>query len=311
MSFESFLGELRANSEARAKVAPPPGAVDCAVAVTGLDGAPAPEGLTEHPPEAYRAMQEVLGLSRLVLLQPDEPGFDIEMLLQARAALATSPDDLVEDCTRAFATLAPGEDPARLADLADAGIDGLSLSMLRGHETCRWEDLDRHVRRTHDITGWNREIVLDGSDLHELEKTIRDWPGETVLAECGGFRFSRSVTQPGFRSLRRLIDRGHVWVKLSRPERLSIKGVPEDPEVAELVRALIDWAPERMLWGSGWPDLPDEHSGEAEDPERAGARAALDRLAEWGASPESLTRILLRNPEELYGFPAWPLAPEA
>jgi D-galactarolactone isomerase len=310
MSFESFLGELRADADERAKVVPPPGAVDCEVTITSLDGERAVGGLPEHPPHAYRERQEELGLARAVLFQPDVPGADVEFPLRAKEALAVSPDGLVEDCTRAFATLGPGEDPKRLADLAGAGIDGLRLSMLRGRLTCPWEELDRHVRRTHDLTGWSREISLDGSDLHELEQMLRGWPGETVFSDCGGFRFSRSLTQPGFRALRRLIDRGHVWVKLARPYAISKTGEADDPEVRTLARALADWAPERMLWGSGWPHL--ERAGETgkEEGEGSADRAQLDLLAEWVPSKEVRTRILLRNPEELYGFAPWPVAPD-
>ncbi|UUX51228.1 amidohydrolase family protein [Nisaea acidiphila] len=308
MSFESFLGELRADADEKARVAPPPGAVDCAVSVTSLDGEAAPAGQPEHPPHAYREVQEELGLDRLVLLPP-EGGGDTDLLLKARDALAVSRGDLVEDCVRVFAGLGSGEDPARLADLAEAGIGGLKLTMLRGRETCSWDDLDRHVRRTHDLTGWNREIALDGSDLHELEQTIRGWPGETILSDCGGFRFSRSLTQPGFRALRRLIDRGRLWVKLACPYRISKTGDAGDTEVGEIARALVDWAPERMLWGSGWPNADGAPAREDEQ-ERSGAAVLLDLLADWAPSKETRTRILLRNPEELYGFEPWPIAPE-
>ncbi|WP_420403834.1 amidohydrolase family protein [Nisaea sp.] len=310
MSFENFLGELHVDADARAKVAPPPGAVDCAVTLTSLDGEQATDGLPEHPPHAYRELQEDLGLARAVLVQQDAPGADVEFLLRAKAALAASPDGLLEDCARAFATLGPGEDPKRLAELAEAGIDGLRLDMLRGRLTCPWEELDRHVRRIYDVVGWSREIALDGSDLHELEQKMRDWPGQTILADCGGFRFSRCLTQPGFRALRRLIDRGRFWVKLSRPYAISKTGDPEDAEVCALARALADWAPERMLWGSGWPHLerPGEtRVGEEQDP---ADRALLELLAEWAPSREVRTRILLRNPEELYGFALWPVAPD-
>jgi len=310
MAFENFLGDLRADSDQRAKVVPPPGAVDCEVTVTSLDGEQPPGALPDHPPHAYREMQEELGLARAVLFQPDAPEADVEFLLQAKAALRTSPDGLVEDCVRAFATIGPGEDPVRLAELAGAGIDGLSLTMLRGRLTCPWDDLDRHVRRVHDLTGWNREIALDGSDLHELEQKLRDWPGETILSDCGGFRFSRSLTQPGFRALRRLIDRGRFWVKLARPYAISRTGETDDPEVGTLARALAEWAPERMLWGSGWPHLDLGRETPGAEEERSADRMLLEQLAEWAPSKEVRTRILLRNPEELYGFAPWPVAPD-
>lgn len=309
MSFESFLGELRADAD-ELVLRLPPGAVDCAVCPTSLDGEPAPKDalgrpVAEAPPHAYRELQEELGLARVVLVQPDLPGIDIEMLLKMRAALATSPDGLVEDCARVFARIDPDEDPVRLAELSEEGIDGMQLTMLHGRLSCPWDGLDRHVRRTFDVTGWNRELSLDGSDLHELEQMIRDWPGETILSDIGGFRFSRSLTQPGFRALRRLIDRGRLWVRLSSPHRIARDGATDDPEVDALAAALVDWAPERMIWGTGWPQY--DRPAEAESEASSGADF-LGPLGRWVGAADIRRQVLCSNPEELFGFDTWPVS---
>lgn len=303
MSFEAFLGELRADADER-RVTSPPGAVDCDVRITSVSDKAPPKGLPEHPPEAYREVQEELGLSRVVLIQPDALGFDNSTLLTALQVLSADPEGAVEDCARAFCMVRPETDAAELKDLAAAGVTGMRVTMLRHLESCPWDELDRHVRRVHDLTGWDVELAMDGSDLHEVAQMIRAWPCNIILPDLGGFRFSRSLTQPGFRSLRHLVDRGRVWVKLAAPYVIAKDGSPEDPEVSELAGALVDWAPERMVWGSAWPHL--SWTGEADSlPESLGL---MESLGAWVADEEIRDRILLENPEGLYGFGMWPVA---
>ena len=303
MFFEAFLGELRADVDER-RVTPPPGSVDCDVRITSVSDKAPPKDLPEHPTEAYREIQEELGLSRVVLIQPDELGFDNSTLLASLEALAVAPDGYVEDCARAFCMVRPGIEAAELEDLAAAGVTGMRVTMLRHRESCPWDEIDRHVRRVHDLTGWNVELAMDGSDLHEIEQMVRAWPCNIILPDLGGFRFSRSLTQPGFRALRHLVDRGHVWVKFAAPYAIGKDGNPEDPEVSELAGALVDWAPERMVWGSAWPHL--SWPGEADS--LPGNQDSMESLGDWVSDGEMRDRILLENPEGLYGFEAWPIA---
>ena len=62
-----------------------------------------------------------------------------------------------------------------------------------------------------------------------------------------------------------------------------------------LAVALIQQAPDRMLWASNWPhpslkkDFPDE-------------AMLLDLLAEWAPDAATREKILVTNPARLYGF---------
>ena len=67
----------------------------------------------------------------------------------------------------------------------------------------------------------------------------------------------------------------------------------------QIARALIDWAPERMIWGSNWP-----HATLTED--RPDDRALFDLLNDWVPEESRRNRILKHNPEELYGFKPLP-----
>ena len=303
MSFEAFLGELHTDADRR-RVTPPPGAVDCDVNIVSNPAKGPSKKLAEHTPEAYREVQETLGLTRVVLIQPDALGFDNSTLCAALDALSKSPDGLVADCVRAFCIVRPGIEAAELEDLTDAGVSGMRLTMLRHRKSCRWDEIDRHVRRVQDLTGWNIELAIDSSDLHEIEQMVRAWPGNIILPDIGGFRFSRSLMQPGFRALRHLIDKGHVWVKLSAPYVIAKNGDPDDPEVNELAAALVAWAPDRIIWGSAWPHLnwPKDAADLPED------LHLLEALGAWTSDKQVRDRILRENPETLYGFEPWPIA---
>jgi hypothetical protein len=52
--------------------------------------------------------------------------------------------------------------------------------------------------------------------------------------------------------------------------------------------------PERMVWGSDWPDRGEKHM-----PDHA---RLFDLLAEWAPDAAIRERILVDNPSRLYGF---------
>jgi len=55
-------------------------------------------------------------------------------------------------------------------------------------------------------------------------------------------------------------------------------------------------APERMVWGSDWPHP-------TIDRDKTDDAVLFDLLAEWAPSDAARRRILVTNPEVLYGFP--------
>jgi predicted TIM-barrel fold metal-dependent hydrolase len=63
-----------------------------------------------------------------------------------------------------------------------------------------------------------------------------------------------------------------------------------------VARAFAQAAPERMLWASNWPHPPEK----VKKPDDA---TLFDLLAEWVPDEAQRRRILVQNPEEVYGFP--------
>jgi D-galactarolactone isomerase len=66
-------------------------------------------------------------------------------------------------------------------------------------------------------------------------------------------------------------------------------------DATKVAQASIKAAPQRMVWGSDWP-----HPTEKEKPTDA---VLFDLVAEWAPDEPTRRRLLVENPEVLYGFP--------
>ena len=99
---------------------------------------------------------------------------------------------------------------------------------------------------------------------------------------------------PSFQALLRVLDTGNAWIKLSAPYETSKTGAPGYDDVSLLARTLVEKFPERCLWASNWP-----HPGRNPPPSEV---ALYDLLFSWASSDAVRRKILVDNPEELYGF---------
>jgi D-galactarolactone isomerase len=97
--------------------------------------------------------------------------------------------------------------------------------------------------------------------------------------------------------VRRLLDRGHAWIKLSGAYLDSRVG--RDGDYADLDPVARNWvaaAPERLVWGSDWPHST-ERAAKPDDAE------LLDLLLRWVDDERTRERILVTNAAALYHFP--------
>jgi predicted TIM-barrel fold metal-dependent hydrolase len=96
-------------------------------------------------------------------------------------------------------------------------------------------------------------------------------------------------------AMRRLLDKGNTWIKLSGAYLHSEVGAPSYSDYADQAAVLVAAAPERLLWGSDWPHV----TAKGDKPD--GARL-FDLLAEWVPDAGLRRRVLVHNPGQLYGF---------
>ena len=102
------------------------------------------------------------------------------------------------------------------------------------------------------------------------------------------------MQQKPFQVLLEWMKQDNFWVKICGAERVSSKG-PPFADAVPFARALVDVAPERVLWGTDWPHpnvkwMPDDG-------------ALVDLFPLMVPEPALQRRILVENPESLYGFP--------
>jgi D-galactarolactone isomerase len=157
-----------------------------------------------------------------------------------------------------------------------------------------FERMDAIIARVHPF-GWHANLQLDGRELPRYEAQIRRLPGRFVIDHNGKFLEPVAPEHEAFIALLRLVDTGRCWVKLAAPYETSRTGGPKYEDVSRLARALVQHAPERMLWASNWPH-PSVPPGTLDD------LALLELLQDWAPRAADRRRILVDNPAQLYGF---------
>jgi D-galactarolactone isomerase len=234
--------------------------------------------------EEYRAVQKRLGLERVVVVQPTTYGTDNRCQLKAMEAFAPN--------ARGIVVPDPSKSDAELQKLSDAGVCGVRFHMLPGG-ALDWDVLEAVAARVHDF-GWHVQLQMNGREFPEREALLKRLPCDLVVDHVGRFMGPVSASDPAFKTLLGFLDRGRCWVKLSAPYESSESGPPGWEDVSAEARALVKFAPERMLWASNWP-----HPGQTAPPDEADL---LDLLLTWVEDPATRTKILRDNPAEFYQF---------
>lgn len=269
----------------------PPGATDTHMHIYDAAVPAAPGAQNAHHPGSatvaqYRALQQRLGLERVIVVQPNAYRADNRVTLEAVAALGKG--------ARAVCVVGEDTSEAELERLTRAGAVAQRFFQLEGGAV-RLERMAAIMARVHPF-GWHANVQLDGGELPRWEDALRALPGSFVIDHIVRFPGVLAADHAAVRALLRLLDTGRCWLKLSAPYIVSRADEPRYRDLAPLVGMLVERAPERMLWASNWP-----HPSEPRDamPDDAGL---LDLLADWAPDEAHRRRILVDNPAALYGF---------
>jgi len=244
------------------------------------------------PPDAsgadYRRMLDALGVERGVLVQPSIYGSDNRALLDA---LARDPARL-----RGVAVVPFDAPEAELERLHAAGVRGVRCNIVdlkTGKGQLPLEDLRALARRIRRL-GWHVEFLMHVDEFPDLDRQLRDFPVEVVFGHLGYVPTAKGPGTAGFAALLRLLREGRAWVKLTAPYRLTLSALPY-PDVAPCAQALVDAAPERLLWGSDWPHVYIRTAMPNDG-------ALFDIFAGWVPDAALRRRILVDNPAKVYDF---------
>jgi D-galactarolactone isomerase len=232
----------------------------------------------------YHAVQDALGLDRVVFVQPTTYGLDNRCQLEAVAEMGGA--------ARAVVVVDDTTTEAQLAMLTSQGARGARFHMLPGGAV-PW-DVMHAVAQAIAEHGWHIQLQLNGRQLAERLDALLALPTPIVVDHVGRFMPPVEPDHPAFGALLTLIDTGRCWVKLSAPYESTPDGAPTYPTVSVLARHLVTHAPERMLWASNWP-----HPGQADPPTPAQLASLRDA---WLPTDAVRRQVLVDNPVEVYGF---------
>ncbi|MDW8313751.1 MAG: amidohydrolase family protein [Rhodovarius sp.] len=268
---------------------PPPGACDAHVHIWGPYARfPLSPRAPYRPPERtaadLAALHERLGIDRAVIVQTTVYGADNRAMLEAIAGSGGR--------WRGVALVDENTTEADLRALHEGGVRGVRFGFLRHLGGVPDLSLLRRTAERIGPMGWHLVLHMDAPALLAFEDLLWSLPCPAVIDHMGRVPAEQGLDQPAFRLLLRLVKEGGFWVKISGADRISAAG-PPFRDAIPFARALIEAAPERVIWGSDWP-----HPNVRWHPDEADLLDLLPACADAA----TLRRVLVDNPARLYGF---------
>jgi D-galactarolactone isomerase len=175
------------------------------------------------------------------------------------------------------------------------GIRGIRFSLNtnpNGNKAVTTLDMIEPLAKRINELGWHVQINTGGEQILAAEALWNRIPSPIVFDHMGHIPQPMGAKHPAFPLIRKLIDKGRTWVKLSVTYDNTKDGPPTYADVTRVAQAYVQAAPQRLIWGSNWP-----HPNETNKPDDA---VLFDLLAQWAPNEKTRHRILVENPAELY-----------
>jgi D-galactarolactone isomerase len=192
--------------------------------------------------------------------------------------------------------LHPTVTDSELKTLADGGIRGIRFTVFDPRSAAVSIDMIEPLAKRVADLGWHVQIHMRDDQIVENAALLEGLPTPVVFDHLGRLPQPAPLEHAAFGVIRRMLDKGRAWVKLSGAYMDTNAGGPTYSDKLAVAQAYIKAAPERVVWGSDWPHP-------TEKPEHKPNDAALfDLLTAWAPDAAHRQRILVSNPERLYGF---------
>jgi D-galactarolactone isomerase len=235
----------------------------------------------------YKALQKKLGTSRNVMVQPSTYGTDNSCLMDVLAQLG--------DNCRAVCVVNSHVTDDELKKLNAAGVRGVRVQFGLGNPVGA-DEVTPLARRIAAL-GWHIQCNMPPEQLVQMESMLLGLPVPVIIDHLGR---ATGTDQPQYNTVRKLLDSGRGWVKLSGAYLYGGGTPPDYAGASAAAKGYIKAAPERCVWGSDWPHpdatkvlnpvaMPDDIT-------------LLNLMAQWAPDAKLRHRILVENPEHFYGF---------
>jgi predicted TIM-barrel fold metal-dependent hydrolase len=271
---------------------PPPGACDSHCHVFGpATKFPYAPNRSYTPPDApfERLVQlhDFLGLSRGVIVQASCHGTDNTAMMDAL--------ERGKGRYRGVAIVDGSVTDKQLADMNDKGVRGVRFNFVAHLGGAPDLDVFHRVLDRIAELGWHVVLHLDAQEILTYTDLINHIRVPFIIDHMGRVRAEGGLKQQPFLQLLELMHNPLAWVKVCGSERVSVGRRPFDDAIP-FAQALINVAPDRVLWGTDWP-----HPNISKDMPNDGE--LVDLMFRFCDDANLRKRLLVDNPARLYGFP--------
>ena len=237
----------------------------------------------DSPFEGLRKLHSILGIERAVIVHASCHGSDMSVTLDAIASSGGA--------YRGVAVVDKGVSDAELERLHRGGIRAVRFNFVAhlggAPDLALFDEMLGRVAGL----GWHVVLHLDAEDILTYSDRIRRIRDPFVIDHMGRVKAERGPGQQPFRMLLDLMKNDLAWVKVSGAERVSSAGKPFHDAIP-FAAALIEAAPDRVLWGTDWPHpnvkvMPND--GES-----------VDLFAAFCGDDALRRKVLVDNPTRLY-----------
>ncbi|HEV7267897.1 MAG TPA: amidohydrolase family protein [Falsiroseomonas sp.] len=244
------------------------------------------------PLEDYMALAAHLGIERFVFVQPSAYGRDNACMLDAMRVVGTARCrgivDVEEDAPEAL-----------LAEMHALGVRGVRINVspvkppAPGFSQTMLPRIRRMDARCAEL-GWQLDFLTPGWLTEELLPVLASLRSQFSVAHMGMFNAAEGQAQRGFAKLLDLLRHGdgRGWVKFTGTYRMAT--APDFADAAPMARALLEAAPDRIIWGSDYPHLSFA--------DKVGSVQLFNLLADWAPDDALRRRILVDNPAAFFAF---------
>lgn len=234
----------------------------------------------------YLGIADRLSIARMVFVQPSYYGLDNSCMF-----------DLMQKVTqpyRAVVFMPDALDAGELDAMHEIGVRGLRLDFFKavddGMDQQDMEDMLVRAARAAQPLGWHVELYSPGYITYRLFGAISRAPVPVSINHFGYMSQIEGIEDRHFQEFVAFVGTSNCWVKLTAPYRMK----PVSPErTIDMARQLVDIAPDRILWGTDWPHIP---QGSID------TGTLFNNLLAWCPDESRRNAILVDNPARLYQF---------